>query len=263
MRIRLRAIAQSEAELEPFGPPMLRILRRAPQPFAQVGADTFDSVEPHALDRRRQLVMPFRRNFVELLVEQPRRVVQVLRRHRQHVELPAAPTGFRTARPRKYCRASAGRASRSPRAPRAVPVDGSPAEKIDTDTRRNAAAPSASTNARSTDASPTPPAQPRRDRPGRPPASIAGAIAAPAPAAPARDARWRRADSLRRRSWSADRRRPVCRAPPDRIPRHRSRRQDSPAPATTIASPAATPRDSPARRSRAARPSAARRTSSA
>ena len=87
MRIRLRAIAQPEAEFEPFGPPMLRILGRAPHPFAQVGADTVDSVAPHALDRRREILMPSRRNFVEPLVEQRGRVLQVFRRDRQHVEL--------------------------------------------------------------------------------------------------------------------------------------------------------------------------------
>src|SRR5208283_4131607 len=46
-----------------------------------------DSVAPHALDRRRELVMPSRGYLVEALVEQRGRVLEIFGRDRQDVEL--------------------------------------------------------------------------------------------------------------------------------------------------------------------------------
>jgi hypothetical protein len=54
----LSAALESEGELEALGDPGCWIVGRAAQPFAQVRANRVDRVVPHALDCRREPIVP-------------------------------------------------------------------------------------------------------------------------------------------------------------------------------------------------------------
>ena len=141
---------QPEGQLEGVGLPPRLPLDRLVEPGAQVDAEATPPRRPRRADgRRERLVVRLATRSSVSSRTLARSGDASSRRHRQAARPAAARAGTPPAPRGRGCRASADRAARAARSPRAAPGGRSPRDRTGTGRRRSAGAPTPSRPARS------------------------------------------------------------------------------------------------------------------